>query len=82
MALWLAPIEMTTQHFAPGIWADADGTLHIDPELVCQHMGVPYTEANERRIVETAKEIFRERAPKTMIVELFDKQPPFERQAL
>lgn len=53
----------------PGVYADGDGTMHLDiPELLTE-CGFPVTRANVERFAAVAREHLSRRYPDTTVVE-------------
>lgn len=42
---------------APGVYADADGTCHLDAEEMCLAVGVEPTDKNQETIAAAAREV-------------------------
>lgn len=58
-------LHRRTQHWkeiAPGLWLDPEGFVHIFPDEVCAHVGIPYTEENYKLVVE----VFTEDMPRIL----------------
>jgi hypothetical protein len=59
----------------PGVWM-VGSELHFDPEPILKHLGLPDTLANRAALLEGIKQAARKELPQTIIVDLFDREPP------
>lgn len=62
---------------APGVYVQGE-MLHIIPEEILAHLGIPDTQENRDMVTQQAKEVGVELDPTMMLIDEFDREPPKE----